>query len=201
MNKTIILCDKVSSFPRDVIPLALRIQRAVKPETDLGSLQIFSLDGILSFVEAESAGLFPEAPETGSNIAYVALGYWEAVSGKVSPNVASEGLLWLCNSLCRKGWDLRLVLPVIRCKDLSKNSKVLFSKLHKVIRDVCDREETQPILAPLGATDRVSVRGPSIELFCQEIGHDMALRVVKKAVQDLDVVPKLKKTQLKKRSA
>lgn len=190
MNRSLIICDKVSAFPRDTVPLALRIQRAVRPDTDLGELQIFSLDGIYSYVEAEGRGLFPQASRTGSNVAYIALGYWEAVSGKVSPQVASEGLLWLCNSLCRKGWDLRIVLPVIRCRDLAKSSKVLFAKLHKVIRAVCEREEIEPLLAPLTASDRVSVNGPSIELFSHEIGHDMALRVVKRAVQDLDVVQK-----------
>ncbi len=188
-NRSIILLDRISNFPRDQVPFALRVDKAVNGAA-VGSIQFYSLRGLGSYVGQLSRGdivLPPVPPENGSCCAYLCVGYSDAVYGRTSPTLSKESLRYVASYLDRAGWRLKFVLPVIRSNRLTKTQKIHFAHIHKMIRDIVEETDYAALIkVPLEGADPTSPRGDSIIKLANALGHDISIRAIKDVVARVD---------------
>ena len=188
-NRSIILLDRISNFPRDQVPFALRVDKAVNGAA-VGSVQFYSLRCLGDYVRQLSRGdmvLPPVKPENGSCCAYLCVGYSDAIYGRTSPNLSKEALRYVASQLDRAGWRLKFVLPVIRSNRLSKAQKLHFAHIHKMIRDIVEEIDYAALIkVALEGADPTSPSGDSIIKLANALGHDISIRAIKDVVARVD---------------
>ena len=190
MNRSVIITDNVSDFPRDQVPLAIRIQQSVKEGTELGDLQIVRTRGLIDLVEKITRkGIAIDKAKRGEDCAvYLLVGYREALSGKYSLSASMEALRYITHYFDKMGFTIRYLLPIIKSRRLEKTQKEFFGGLHKQIKEMREIIENLKILnAPLIGIDPISPNGKSIVGVANALGHDIAIRKIKLVVQDLDL--------------
>ena len=196
MNNSILFLDSVSSFPRDQVSFALRINSSLNNTSSVGPVRIcapvtmYGGRDLVWYVEQLSSGALQipnVSDETGSFCAYICVGYSDALAGVQSPQISKDALKYIASFLDRLGWTLKLVLPVIRSNRLAKDQKMHFAHIHGAIREIVEEYDfAETIKVPLVATDPTSPRGESIVELANALAHDIAVRSINEVVKKID---------------
>ena len=190
MNKSIIITDPISSFPRDQVPFVLRVQSSVKEGTELGSIRMINTRGITALVEglAQNRYKIEQAKRRDNAVVYLAMGYREGLSLKYSLNACIAGFRWICQFFDRLGYSIRIVLPIVKSKRILKEQKQFFAGLHKEIKVLIDQlDDVDTLGSSLYGIDPTSPNKRSILSMANTLGHDIAMRKIKETIKVFDI--------------
>ncbi len=184
--RSIIITDPISQFKRDLIPFVLRINRTVKNPEDLGTVQIVNSQGLIDLTNRISRGEFEPQKRlrvVKDTVVYFMLGYREGLGLKFSKKAIMEAFNYCVGYFSNLNYGVRVVLPIIRSRRITKEQKSFFKELHIEIKTLTDEIDDLKILScPLSGKDPTSPNGESVNAMAQTIGHEIVLRKIKDVV-------------------
>ena len=184
--KSIIITDPISEFKRDQIPFVLRIQRTVNSRAELGEIVTVQTQGVIDLVNRVTRGDFSRRQRlklVNDTVVYLMLGYREGLSLKYSETATMEALRYCVNYFDSLGYGIRIVLPIVKSRRVTKDQKTFFRGIHKEIKTLTEKVDDLKVLScPLVAKDPTSPNGESIVAMAQLIGHEIVMRKIKDVV-------------------